>query len=318
MGDPGGLRFGIVLLPQDRWSVARGRWQRAEGYGFDHAWTYDHLAWRTLADEPWFATVPLLAAAAAVTTRIKLGTWVASPNYRHPVPFAKDVMGLDDLSDGRLLLGIGAGGTGVDAEVTGPAPTARERTRRFAEFTELLDRLLTDPVTEYVGEFYEAHDARMYPGCVQRPRVPFVVAANGPRAMALAARYGQGWTTFGPSLGDDDGAPPSPARAQELWWAGLARMVEQFDDAARAAGRDPRTIDRYLNLDGAPVYSLDSFATLADGAQRAAALGFTDIVVHWPREQGIYAGSETVLDEVATRLPELRALLPRGRDAAPA
>ena len=300
-----GVRFGVVLLPQDRWAVAREKWQRAEEYGFDHAWTYDHLAWRTLVDEPWFATVPLLAAAAAVTTRIKLGTWVASPNYRHPVPFAKDVMGLDDISSGRLLLGIGAGGTGVDSQVMGPAQTARDRTKRFAEFTALLDLLLTSPVTEHVGEFYEAHGARMFPGCVQRPRVPFVVAANGPRAMALAARYGQGWTTFGPTFADDDVAS-SPAQAQERWWAGLATMVDQFEAAVADVDRDPRTIDRYLNLDGAPVYSLDSYATLAEGTARAAALGFTDVVVHWPRADGIYAGSEAVLEEMATRLPKLR------------
>ena len=299
-----GLRFGVVLLPQERWATARERWQRAEAYGFDHAWTYDHLAWRTLADEPWFATVPLLAAAAAVTQRIRLGTWVASPNFRHPVPFAKDVMGLDDVSGGRLLLGLGAGGTGFDAEVLGEPPTPRERTRRFAEFTGLLDRLLTEPVTEHAGEFYQAHGARMIPGCVQRPRVPFVVAANGPRAMALAARYGQGWATFGPTL--TDAADLTPGRAQERWWAALAGMVEQFEAAAQAAGRDPGTVDRYLSLDGAPVFSLESFSTMAEGSQRAAALGFTDVVVHWPRAEGIYAGSESVLEEVASRLAELR------------
>ena len=59
------MRIGIVLLPQERWSVARERWVRAEEYGFDHAWTYDHLAWQSLVDEPWFATVPLLTAAAS-------------------------------------------------------------------------------------------------------------------------------------------------------------------------------------------------------------------------------------------------------------
>ena len=300
-----GMRFGVVLLPQERWAIARERWQRAEGYGFDHAWTYDHLAWRSLVDEPWFATVPLLAAAAAVTQRIRLGTWVASPNFRHPVPFAKDVMGLDDVSGGRLLLGLGAGGTGFDAEVLGEAPTPRERTRRFAEFTGLLDRLLTEPVTEHAGEFYQANGARMIPGCVQRPRVPFVVAANGPRAMALAARYGQGWATFGPTFAD--AGELSPAGAQERWWAGLAGMVEQFEATAHDAGRDPGAVDRYLSLDGAPVFSLESYATLAEGAERAAALGFTDVVVHWPRADGIYAGSESVLEEVASRLGELRA-----------
>src|SRR5665647_1394544 len=177
-------------------------------------------------------------------------------------------MGLDDVSNGRLLLGLGAGGSGFDAEVLGEPPTPRERTRRFAEFAGLLDRLLTEPVTEHAGEFYQAHGARMIPGCVQRPRVPFVVAANGPRAMALAARHGQGWATFGPTFADD-AADLSPAQAQERWWSGLAGMVEKFEAAARDAGRDPGTVDRYLSLDGAPVFSLESYATLAEGAERA-------------------------------------------------
>jgi alkanesulfonate monooxygenase SsuD/methylene tetrahydromethanopterin reductase-like flavin-dependent oxidoreductase (luciferase family) len=308
-----GLRFGIVLLPQDRWPQARERWRRAEDMGFDHAWTYDHLAWRTLADEPWFATVPLLAAAAAVTERIRLGTWVASPNFRHPVPFAKDVMGLDDISGGRLLLGLGAGGTGWDAGVLGTPPTPAERTRRFAEFTALLDTLLTHPVTDHAGEFYEAHAARMLPGCVQQPRVPFVMAANGPRAMALAARYGQGWVTFGPSLPDEVVDDVAPAAAQELWWDGLAAMVERFGVEASTAGRDPSSIERHLSLDGAPVFSLASWDVLQEGVERAAALGFTDVVVHWPRAEGVYAGREAVLERMAAELPALRAVGGRGR-----
>lgn len=307
MSEP--LRLGVVLLPQDRWSTARERWQRAEEYGFDHAWTYDHLAWRSLADEPWFATVPLLAAAAAVTERIGLGTWVASPNFRHPVPFAKDVMGLDDISGGRFLLGVGAGGEGFDASVLGPAPTRGVRTRRFEEFVSLLDQLLTHPVTEHVGEFYEAHDARMLPGALARPRPPFVVAANGPRAMRLAARYGQGWATYGPTFGPEDEDLP-PEQAQERWWAGLAGMASDFDDVLAAerasAGPDVGPLRRYLNLDGAPMYSLDSVDLLMEGVERAVALGFTDVVVHWPRVSGVYAGSERVLERVAARLDDLR------------
>ncbi|WP_149204591.1 LLM class flavin-dependent oxidoreductase [Actinotalea subterranea] len=300
------MRIGIVLLPQQRWAHARERWERAEDYGFDHAWTYDHLAWRSLADEPWFATVPLLAAAAGVTERIRLGTWVASPNYRHPVPFAKDVMGLDDVSGGRLLLGVGAGGTGFDAEVLGPPVTPRVRAERLEEFVDLLDELLTHPVTERTGRHFEAHGARMIPGCVQRPRVPFVVAANGPRAMRVAARFGQGWATVGPSLDADVLEGLSPARAQEEWWRGLAPLVERFEAAARDAGRDPAGIERYLNIDAAPVFSLESYAVLEEGVRRAAELGFTDVVVHWPRPEGVYAGREEVLEEVAARLPELR------------
>lgn len=303
------MRIGIVLLPQDRWAQARERWQAVERWGFDHAWTYDHLAWRSLADEPWFATVPLLAAAAAVTERIRLGTWVASPNFRHPVPFAKDVMGLDDVSGGRLLLGLGAGGAGYDAGVLGPAPTPRERADRFSEFVDVLDALLTQPVTDHAGTWYEAHGARMIPGCVQRPRVPFVVAANGPRALALAARHGQGWATYGPAVDEDATAT---ATAQEEWWRGLAVLRDRFDEAQEAAGRSVR--DHYLSLDGAPVFSLSSLAALTEGVERAAALGFTDVVVHWPRPAGVYAGRLEVLEAAADALPSLQAVLPAARD----
>lgn len=297
------MRIGIVLLPEQRWAQDRTRWRAVEEWGFDHAWTYDHLAWRSLADGPWLATVPLLAAAAASTERIRLGTWVASPNFRHPVPFAKDVLGLDDVSGGRLLLGLGAGGTGFDADVLGVRVTPRERADRFAEFVELLDALLTAPVTDHAGQWYTAHDARMLPGCVQQPRVPFVVAANGPRAQRLAARFGQGWGTYGPLLAD-----PADPQAWEQWWSGLADLVRGFEAAAVAVGRDPAAVDRYLSLDGAPVFSLTSLDVLAEGVERAAGLGFTDVVVHWPRAEGIYAGSPRVLEQVADALPRLRAL----------
>ena len=291
---------GVVILPQERWAVQRAQWLEAEDMGFDHAWTYDHLAWRSLADEPWFATVPLLAAAAAVTSRIRLGTWVASPNFRHPVPFAKDVMGLDDVSGGRFVLGVGAGGEGWDAAVMGPPPTRGERHRRFAEFLALLDELLTHPVTDIAGEVYTAHQARMVPGTLARPRPPFVVAANGPKAMALAARYGQGWTTYGPSL-DIEGA--GTAADQERWWAGLAEMVARFDGIAQG-----RPVTRWLSLDGAPIYSLVSVETATEGIERAAALGFDEVVVHRPRAAGIYAGSLGAYAALGDRLAGLRSV----------
>lgn len=294
--------IGVVILPQERWAVQREQWVEAEEMGFDHAWTYDHLAWRSLADEPWFATVPLLAAAAAVTSRIRLGTWVASPNFRHPVPFAKDVMGLDDVSGGRFVLGVGAGGEGWDAAVTGPPPSRGERHRRFAEFLALLDELLTHPVTDTAGDWYTAHLARMIPGTLARPRPPFVVAANGPKAMGLAARYGQGWATYGPSL-DVDGT--GDAADQERWWAGLAEMVERFDEAVAASGRT-EPIDKWLSLDGAPVFSLVSVETAVEGIERAAALGFDEVVIHRPRSSGVYAGSMDAYAALGGRLAELR------------
>ena len=290
------MRHGIVILPQDSWPEASRKWILAEDLGFDHAWTYDHLSWRSLAGEPWGATVPTLAAAAAVTSRIGLGTFVASPNFRHPVPFAKELATVDDIAGGRLLLGVGSGGTGFDAFVLGQRELSpRQRHERFAEFVERLDTLLrfegTDGAISFDGEWFDAVDARMVGTPAQQPRLPFVVAANGPKGLALAARFGQGWVTTGPegATGDD-------------WWRGVATLAARLDDAAEGAGRDPRSLDRYLSLDSEAAYSLASIDAFDDMTGRAAEIGFTDVISHWPRRDGIYAGSEEVLVEAAPRL----------------
>ncbi len=294
------MRLGVVVLPEERWADARAQWQQLDAWGFHSAWTYDHLAWRTLADRPWFATVPVLAAAALATTTIRLGTFVASPNFRHPVPFAKELMTLDDLSGGRFQLGVGAGGTGVDATVLGAAElTPRLRVDRFAEFVELLDLLLTSASTTYDGTWFSAHDARTVPGCVQQPRLPFVVAANGPRAMGVVARHGQAWVTTG-ATPQDSGA--------DAWWAALPGACARLDDALLAEGRDPATVQRYLSVDSSGELALDSVEHLRDVLGRAEQLGFDEVVVHRPRTDGVYAGDLAVLEQVATDvLPGLTA-----------
>jgi len=291
------MRYGIVILAQDRWPEARRKWTLAEELGFGHAWTYDHLSWRSLAGEPWGATVPTLTAAAAVTSRIRLGTFVASPNFRHPVPFAKELATVDDISGGRLMLGVGSGGTGFDAFVLGqPEYTPRQRHERFTEFVEHLDELLRfEPQGSdgfsFDGEWYTAVDARMVGLPAQAPRLPFILAANGPKGLALVAKHGQGWVTTGPEGVTDD-----------EWWRKLTELSGRLDDAASAAGRDPLSIDRYLSLDSGGTYSLSSTAAFDDLVGKAAELGFTDVISHWPRHDGIYAGSEDVLLEVASRL----------------
>lgn len=287
------VRFGIIILPDQRWHAAARRWRLAEEYGFDHAWTYDHLGWRTLVDGPWFDAVPTLTAAAQVTSRIRLGTFVASPNFRHPVSFARQLTALDDISGGRLTLGLGAGASsGYDNMVLGdPELTGRERVDRFAEFAELLDLLLRTDHVSWTGRYYRAVDARNLPGCVQRPRVPFLMAANGPRAITLAARFGDGWVTTG-----------RPTDDLAAWWRGVGAGLRRLDDALVAVGRDPAQVPKYLSVDAAGVYALSSVAYLADAAGRAAELGFTDIVTHWPRPDGPYAGHEEVLAAAAAQL----------------
>ncbi|WP_394614597.1 LLM class flavin-dependent oxidoreductase [Lentzea sp. JNUCC 0626] len=290
------MRVGIVILPEDRWWAAEPKWRAAEEYGFAHAWTYDHLGWRDLVDGPWFSAVPTLTAAAMVTSRIRLGTFVANPNFRHPVPFARELLTLDDVSDGRFMLGVGAGGAGYDTTVLGAQPlTPSARTARFGEFVELLDRLLIQERTTFEGEWFSAQEARSAPGCVQRPRMPFLVAANGPKAMDVAARWGSGWVTTGPATEDD-----------ETWWAGVAKTVDVFHEVLDRRGRSPRSIDHYLNLDSSPVYSLTSAERFRDAACRARELGFTDVISHWPRSHGVYGGREVVLEQVAAEvLPDL-------------
>jgi alkanesulfonate monooxygenase SsuD/methylene tetrahydromethanopterin reductase-like flavin-dependent oxidoreductase (luciferase family) len=291
------VRVGIEILPEHRWWVAEPKWKAAEEYGFDHAWTYDHIGWRTLVDGPWFSAVPTLTAAAMVTSTIRLGTWVATPNYRHPVPFARELTTLDDVSDGRFILGVGAGGDGYDTAVMGDTSLPpRRKAARFGEFVELLDLLLRQDRTTWQGGFYEAVDARMAPGCVQKPRLPFVVAANGPKTMRVAAHHGTGWVTTG-------------ARVEDMasWWRSVAEAAKRFSDALAVENRNPATVDRYLNLDAAPEMVLTSVEYFRDVLGQAEALGFTDVTVPWPRHDGIYAGSEQLVEDIAAEvLPALR------------
>lgn len=278
------MRFGVVILPEHPWSVGRAIWRQAEDLGFDHAWTYDHLAWRDLRDSTWFGTMPTLTAAALATERMRIGTLVASPNFRHPVPFARDLVALDDVSAGRLTVGIGAGGTGWDATMLGqPSLSAAERADRFEEFVDLLDRLLRDPPVDHRGEWFDAVDVPMAPGCVQVPRVPLAIAATGRRGMELAARCGQVWVTNGERTYDQvldarDGAPIVAAQAARL------------DAACAATGRDPSTIDRLVLLGFQLDAGLGSVEQFRDLVGHYASAGVTDLVVHRPRPASPFAG----------------------------
>jgi hypothetical protein len=109
--------------------------------------------------------------------------------------------------------------------------------------------------------------------------------------MRIAARFGQGWVTTG--KGGD---------TVEEWWAGVADLAKTFADTPGSEG-----VDRYLSLDSAPVFSLSSAGYFRDAAGRAGELGFTDVITHWPREDGVYAGRLTTLERVVSDvLPELR------------
>ena len=288
------MLLSTIILPIYRWSDGRDIWRRAEELGFHAAYTYDHLSWRTFRDQPWFATMPTLAAAAVETETIRLGTMVTNPNFRHPVTLAKELMTLDDLSEGRMTLGIGAGGTGFDATALGNQPwSPRERADRFAEFLSLLNTLLQHETTTTQGVHYSAVEARNIPGCVQSPRIPFYVAATGPRGLGLAARYGQGWVT------DLDATAVGEVSVEEGLRALRARL-EKLSAACDAAGRDVTELDKVLVHGSAPKEPLTSVDAFVDWAGRHRALGFTELVLHWPVTDSVFDCDTALFEKIAT------------------
>ncbi|AYG81685.1 F420-dependent hydroxymycolic acid dehydrogenase [Streptomyces hundungensis] len=291
------MRLSTVILPIDRWHEGgRDAWLRAEELGFHAAYTYDHLSWRTFRDGPWFGAVPTLTAAAAATTRMRLGTLVTSPNFRHPVTLAKDLITLDDVSNGRIVLGIGAGGNGFDATALGQeAWTPRQRADRFGEFVPLLDRLLTEDSVTYDGTFYSAVEARNLPGCVQRPRIPFAVAATGPRGLRLAAKHGQAWVTTGDPKLFESGTPEESLQA-------IRGQIEKLGAACEEIGREVDELDKVLLTGftpqpGRPLESLDAFV---DFAGRHFELGISEIVLHAPIPDSDFAADLKVFEQIAT------------------
>jgi hypothetical protein len=117
------------------------------------------------------------------------------------------------------------------------------------------------------------------------------MAANGPRSIALAARFGDGWVTTG-----------RPSDDLEDWWRAVGDGMRQFRHALVEAGRAAEAVPKYLSLDAAGVYALASVGYLAYAAGRAGELGFTDVITHWPRPDGPYAGAESVLAAAAGQL----------------
>jgi alkanesulfonate monooxygenase SsuD/methylene tetrahydromethanopterin reductase-like flavin-dependent oxidoreductase (luciferase family) len=226
---------------------------------------------------------------------------VASPNFRHPVTLAKDAMTLDHISEGRLILGVGAGGVGFDSTVFGgELLSLPERRERLAEFVELLDLLLRQPVTSYAGSYFTAEEARMLPGCVQRPRIPLALAAGDPGTMALVARSADAWITYGDSSHRDMSATGTDSA--------IRRQLDHLADECGRIGRDPDAIDRiYLsgNTDERPLASLAAFTDLVG---RCQALGFTDVVFHHPRaDDPVWNDPEDIVDAIASEiLPRVR------------
>ena len=160
----------------------------------------------------------------------------------------------------------------------GGEPLSRsQRADRFAEWLSMLDRLLTEPVASIDGTWFTAVDVHQLPGCVQQPRAPFTVAAAGPRALALAARHGSAWVTYGPY-----GAEAS----SDDWFAAVADQSARLTEALEHAGRKPADLRRTVLFGLEVRWPFESRERYVDTLGRLADLGVDEVGVHWPRPDG--------------------------------
>jgi alkanesulfonate monooxygenase SsuD/methylene tetrahydromethanopterin reductase-like flavin-dependent oxidoreductase (luciferase family) len=190
---PVGLNVTSVGVSAGWWLEAA---RRAEAAGFASAWMWDHFVSRGRLSDPLLECWTMLAAAAAVTSRIRLGSFVSNVMNRHPAVLARMAATVADLSANRLELGIGAGGHPAEHVAYGIAfPERAVRAEHLAEALDVLRLLLAGGPADYSGRHYRLVAAHAFPAPQPPPRL--VVAGETPAGARLAARSGDAWTCFG-------------------------------------------------------------------------------------------------------------------------
>jgi alkanesulfonate monooxygenase SsuD/methylene tetrahydromethanopterin reductase-like flavin-dependent oxidoreductase (luciferase family) len=271
------IRLGLMLVPTRAWAETAEEFRWAEDVGYDVAYIYDHLTHPTAAGQ-WLAHgFTTLTAAASVTTTMDLGTLVASATLHSPVMLARIAATVDDVSGGRLVLGLGAGSPLCAAADRGETPTPGEMSRRLADVVTGFDAVF-DGATEWEGATttFSGLETTPVPAGAHRPYL--MLAAHGPKAMSLAARHADGWNTYG--------GPAAVALAADEFWSEVGRQAARLDEACAAADRDPAELRRSLLLGYGEVRPTSSVAAYEDAVERAAALGFDEVVVYGPHGPG--------------------------------
>src|SRR5215218_4185765 len=249
---PRPLKVG-VLLPdtENQMDGASAGWadlaeltRTSEAVGFDSVWVTDHLIHR--ADKPLDTPVTiggdlrelegpwecwsLLSAIAAITNRVEIGTLVICNSFRNPALLAKMADTVEEISAGRLILGLGAGWNEPEYRAFGYP--FDHRVDRFEEAVTVITSLLRDGHVDFEGTYYQARDCELRPRGPRAngPTIIFGASSAGPRMLDLTARYADGWNTWFSSTGNTV--------------AGLLPLLEKVDAACEAAGRDPATLER--------------------------------------------------------------------------
>jgi F420-dependent oxidoreductase-like protein len=286
----GGLGFGICTDQNLPWQTLVDRWRLYEELGFDTVWDCDHFQQPSRPQGPYYEGWTLLAALAAQTTRIRIGVLVSCNTFRHPALLAKEAVTVDHISDGRLELGLGAGWYVPEHQAFGlDFPPTPELVGRFREAVEIVDLLMRQDVTSYVGRYYQLKEAPFRPGPIQKPRPPLTLGAHGPKMLRIVAEYADRWNSHG--------------SVEEI-----ARRNAILDEHCAAIGRDPSDIIRSLYgwstlLPTDPWQSVDAFDQVVGSYGEA---GINDFIIDAPRDDQL-----DVLERVAAdALPRLRSSSP--------
>jgi probable F420-dependent oxidoreductase len=212
------------------WPLLRSFAQAAEARGFDSLWMFDHFFDKakdgtvTGQHEAW----TVVSALAAVTERVQIGTLVMCSSFRSPGMIAKMAATVDEVSGGRLILGLGAGWHDPEYEAFGfPAD---HRVDRFEEALQIIVPLVRGATVTFEGRYHQARNAVLVPAPTHH--IPVLIASFGTRMLGLTARYADAWNTawFG-----------APDRV-------LTERFAAFDEAMSAEGRDPASVSRTVAI----------------------------------------------------------------------
>ena len=227
------VKFGVHTGLQNT-SIAelQGLWRRIEDLGFDWISIWDHFYAADATGNPHsLEAVVAHAALAATTSRVQCGSLVYSAGYRHPAVIANAMATLDQLAEGRVVLGLGGGWLRNEYDVYGiEYGTAGQRLRRLEESLCCIRSLLTQPRSDFDGEFFTLRDAQCEPKPVQA-RLPIWVGGGGEKVtLRIAAQHADGWNV--PFIAPDA-------------WAHKARVL---DAHCERLGRDPGEITKTVNV----------------------------------------------------------------------
>ncbi|HEV2072727.1 MAG TPA: LLM class flavin-dependent oxidoreductase [Thermomicrobiales bacterium] len=262
------MDIGLILpLAEDEsgtapsWAELRAAAVQAEGLGFDSVWVYDHLLHRFEGHPTvgfWEAWT-MLTAIAASTTRVQLGTTVLCAGFRNPALLAKMAETLDEVSGGRLILGLGAGWHEPEFDAFGMP--FDHRVSRFEEALQVIRPLLHERKVDFRGTYHRAELCEVRPHGPREGGVPILVAAFAPRMLRLTARYADQWTTD--------------------WLGPVSKVKEEIGKvraACEAEGRDPATLTitggvtvAYPDLGNLPAWMSTSDSYLTGDAEGLAA-----------------------------------------------